>query len=61
MAQVGRYKKVPVFYRLRFFEEHPEEYQRIVDRNYDLLVKKHTWKERYYAIQKEFVLLKNKI
>ena len=46
---------------IRFFEEHPEEYQRIVDRNYDLIVKKHTWKERYYAIQKEFALLKNKI
>ena len=46
---------------IRFFEEHPEEYQRILDRNYDLLVKKHTWKERYYAIQKEFALLKNKI
>ena len=46
---------------IRFFEEHPEEYQRIVDRNYDLLVKNHTWKERYYSIQKEFALLKNKI
>lgn len=36
--------------KIKFFENHPEEYQRIVDRNYDLVMKKHRWQNRYEKI-----------
>ena len=29
-----------------FYESHPEEYNRIVNRNYELLMERHTWSNR---------------
>lgn len=37
-----------------YFEKFPEKYRYTVNRNYELLLKKHTWKVRYKEIEKIF-------
>ncbi len=38
--------------KIDYFENHPEEYQRIVDRNYDYILEHHSWGNRLETIMK---------
>ena len=46
---------------IEFFEKYPEKYKYIVNRNYELLLKKHTWKSRYDVILKAFQNIVDKV
>lgn len=35
---------------IEYFESHPEEYKRIVEQNYKVLMEKHRWQNRYESI-----------
>lgn len=37
--------------KIDWFENHPEEYRRIVERNYATVMEKHTWQARYEAMR----------
>lgn len=38
--------------RIKYFLNNPDEYNRIVDRNYSWVMKHHTWRERFKEIQR---------
>lgn len=37
--------------KIDFFLNHPDEYRRIVDRNYELVMREHTWAARFRRFQ----------
>lgn len=39
---------------ITFWEEHPEEYESVINRNYELVMEYHTWSKRYEFVKKGF-------